>query len=86
MADRRFDEIMDHPLALPRDPVGYGLIHQDTHTGNLFLAKDGQMTLFDLNDCCYGWYIYDIALVLFYAVMWQPFIAALITLTWTIPG
>jgi Ser/Thr protein kinase RdoA (MazF antagonist) len=71
-ARRSLNDVISHLRALPVEPAGYGLIHQDAHTGNLFLTEDGRITLFDFDDCCYGWYIYDIAMVLFYGVMWQP--------------
>jgi Ser/Thr protein kinase RdoA (MazF antagonist) len=54
---------------LPRDRESYGLIHQDAHGGNFFVDEDGKITLFDFDDCVYGHFIYDIAMVLFYAVM-----------------
>lgn len=61
-----------HLRTLPRDPDGYGMIHQDAHTGNLFVDEDGQITLFDFDDCVYGHFVYDIAMVLFYAVTNHP--------------
>jgi Ser/Thr protein kinase RdoA (MazF antagonist) len=54
--------------ALPKGPESYGLIHQDAHAGNFFVDDAGRITLFDFDDCCYSWFAYDIALVLFYAV------------------
>lgn len=51
------------------DPESYGLIHQDAHAGNFFITDDGTITLFDFDDCVYSWYINDIAIVLFYAIM-----------------
>lgn len=55
--------------SLRRTPANaYGLIHQDAHTGNLFVDENGRITLFDFDDCVYGHFIYDIAMVLFYAV------------------
>ena len=56
---------------LPKNDDCYGLIHQDAHRGNFFVDKEGKITLFDFDDCVYSWYINDIALVLFYAVMGQ---------------
>lgn len=53
---------------LPTPPDAFGIIHQDAHTGNLFVDEDGRITLFDFDDCVYGHFIYDIAMVLFYAV------------------
>ncbi|MBN2500738.1 MAG: phosphotransferase [Anaerolineales bacterium] len=64
-----FHKIITHIKTLPKDPAGFGLIHFDAHPGNMFATADGQLTLFDFDDCCYGWYIYDIAMVLFYNVM-----------------
>ncbi len=46
------------------------MIHQDAHTGNLFVDDDYTMTLFDFDDCVYGHFIYDIAMVLFYIAGW----------------
>jgi Ser/Thr protein kinase RdoA (MazF antagonist) len=57
---------------LPQAHTDYGLIHQDAHFGNLFLDGEGRITLFDFDDCCYSWYVNDIAIVLFYAVLDQP--------------
>lgn len=53
---------------LPTPPDAFGLIHQDAHTGNLFVDEQGQITLFDFDDCVYGHFIYDIAMVIFYAI------------------
>lgn len=54
--------------SLPKDGQSYGLIHQDAHGGNFFVDGNGRITLFDFDDCAYGWFAYDIAMVLFYAV------------------
>ncbi|MBK7894227.1 MAG: phosphotransferase [Anaerolineaceae bacterium] len=61
-----------HLRSLPHTPDGYGMIHQDAHTGNLFVDKNGHITLFDFDDCVYGHFVYDIAMVLFYAVTNHP--------------
>lgn len=57
---------------LPTPPDAFGLIHQDAHTGNLFVDDQGQITLFDFDDCVYGHFIYDIAMVVFYAITNHP--------------
>lgn len=53
---------------LPQDRDGYGLIHFDAHEGNFYVDDDGQITLFDFDDCAYNWFANDIAMVLFYKV------------------
>ena len=68
----RFQALMEHLEILPRgDSRLYGLIHQDAHAGNLHVDEDGRITLFDFDDCAYSWFMNDIAIVLFYAVMWE---------------
>lgn len=38
----------------------------DLHFGNFFVdTANQQITLFDFDDCAYGWYIMDIAMLLF---------------------
>ncbi len=59
------NQLLEHLLALPTTPEQYGLIHQDMHSGNFFI-HEGQITLFDFDDCAYGAYAYDIAMALFY--------------------
>jgi amicoumacin kinase len=66
----RYRELMAHLTCLPRDPAGYGMIHQDAHLGNLFVDENYTLTLFDFDDCVYGHFIYDIAMVLFYIAGW----------------
>jgi Ser/Thr protein kinase RdoA (MazF antagonist) len=65
---QRYRAVFDHLLSLPRDADSYGLIHQDAHGGNLFVTADGRITLFDFDDCVYGHFAYDLAMVLFYAL------------------
>lgn len=58
-------EIMNSVQKLPRTPDGYGLIHGDLHGANFFVDQENDhITLFDFDDCCYGWYAMDIALPL----------------------
>jgi Ser/Thr protein kinase RdoA (MazF antagonist) len=37
----------------------YGLIHSDVYADNFFFG-DGQVRLFDFDQACYGWYVYDL--------------------------
>jgi Ser/Thr protein kinase RdoA (MazF antagonist) len=65
----KFQELMCHLQSLPKDRQSFGMIHQDAHAGNLFVDEDYHITLFDFDDCVYGWFIYDIAMVFFYGLM-----------------
>jgi Ser/Thr protein kinase RdoA (MazF antagonist) len=65
----RYHHLKAHLDGLSRDKDGYGLIHQDAHAGNFFVDETGQITLFDFDDCTYSWYMNDIGIILFYAVM-----------------
>ncbi len=66
-ANEKYDKVIEQLHTLSTDGDGFGLIHQDVHTGN-FHIDNGRITLFDFGDCMYGWFIYDIAMALFYAV------------------
>ncbi len=66
---KKFQVLMAHLASLPKDRSNYGLIHQDAHAGNFYVDSDYQITLFDFDDCVYSWFIYDIAMVLFYGLM-----------------
>jgi len=56
---------------LPAEKDACGLIHQDPHQGNFFVDGEGKITFFDFDDSSYSWFVEDIALILFYAVMGQ---------------
>ena len=66
-----YRELVNRTQNLPKDNSCYGLIHQDTHQGNFFIDDSGKITIFDFDDSSYSWFVEDIALVLFYAVMGQ---------------
>ena len=51
--------------ALPATPENYGIVHTDIHHLN-FHVEDGDIVLFDFDDCEYNWYAYDIASTLFF--------------------
>ncbi|MEM7164546.1 MAG: phosphotransferase [Planctomycetota bacterium] len=61
----RFETIVDRARAVPAGGTEL-LIHQDAHHGNLHVAEDGTMTLFDFDDCAYGSATHDLAICLFY--------------------
>jgi Ser/Thr protein kinase RdoA (MazF antagonist) len=63
----KFNELLGYLYTLPKDKDSYGLIHVDVHGGNFFV-ENGEITLFDFDDCQYAWFVYDIAMALFYAI------------------
>lgn len=65
----KYRVLRDYLQKLPKDDSCYGMIHQDAHGNNLFVDENGQITLFDFDECAYSWFINEIAIVLFYIVM-----------------
>jgi Ser/Thr protein kinase RdoA (MazF antagonist) len=58
--------LLDRIQALPKPSEAYGLIHCDLHFGNFFIQVSEQViTLIDFDDCAYGWFSMDIAILLF---------------------
>jgi Ser/Thr protein kinase RdoA (MazF antagonist) len=68
---QRFDDLMARLRSIPADRESYGLIHTDAHGGNTVFDGD-QPTLFDFDDCDYDFFISDIAIALFYAILSFP--------------
>jgi Ser/Thr protein kinase RdoA (MazF antagonist) len=59
--------------ALPKPSEAYGLIHCDLHFGNFFIHVTEQViTLIDFDDCAYGWFSMDIAILLFDILVLYP--------------
>ena len=51
---------------LPKDEESYGLAHLDLHLANFLVDRQaGRFTFIDFDDCGYGWYVMDIAMLLF---------------------
>jgi Ser/Thr protein kinase RdoA (MazF antagonist) len=63
----KFKTLLEYLYTLPKEHDSYGLVHVDMHGGNFFVDH-GQITLFDFDDCMYTWFIYDMAMALFYAI------------------
>jgi Ser/Thr protein kinase RdoA (MazF antagonist) len=63
----KINALLAYLHTLPQDGESYGLVHTDMHGGNFFV-DDGKITLFDFDDCQYAWFVYDIALALFYVL------------------
>ncbi len=69
LVTQRFLDLCALLRTYPTGRDEYGLIHTDAHAGNFFV-HDGRITLFDFDDSAYIWFISDIAIVIFYMVMY----------------
>jgi Ser/Thr protein kinase RdoA (MazF antagonist) len=58
----RIRSLLAEIKALPRDSDSYGLIHGDFNDGNFTVDyANGDITVFDFDDCCYFWFVYELA-------------------------
>ena len=58
----KYDTLIAELQALTKDQDSYGLIHNDFNDGNFTVDYDnGDITVFDFDDCCYFWFVYDLA-------------------------
>ena len=65
---QKWRELVKELRSYPRNKDNYGLIHHDFHHRNFFL-EGSDIGLFDFDDCCYCWFICDIAISLYDAVV-----------------
>jgi len=58
----RIHALLNAIRGLSRDDRSYGLIHGDFNDGNFTVDYDnGDITVFDFDDCCYFWHAYELA-------------------------
>ncbi|MBN2388177.1 MAG: phosphotransferase [Anaerolineales bacterium] len=63
---RKQAAVLERVHKLPRGGDEYGMIHADLHFGNFFVEIPTRtITIFDFDDCVFGWYIMDLAVLLF---------------------
>ncbi len=60
-----FDRVLAQLDALPRTRDCYGLIHADLNHANFFITPDA-LQIFDFDDSCYGWFVYDLLVPIFH--------------------
>lgn len=54
--------LLDELKSLPRDKDSFGLIHGDFNDGNFTVDyTNGDITVFDFDDSCHFWFMYEIA-------------------------
>ncbi|MCJ8008457.1 phosphotransferase enzyme family protein [Lederbergia wuyishanensis] len=69
IARQKAREMLNWLETLPKDKKNYGLVHCDLHAHNIFATLDGTITAFDFDDCCYHWFAYDIAIILYSVIL-----------------
>ena len=67
-----YHPLLAHLRNLPDSGDAFGMIHQDAHAGNFHADESGKLTLFDFDDCLFGHFAYDLAMVLFYIITNHP--------------
>ncbi len=61
---REYDALKERLRAYPKSNQTYGLIHGDFGETN-YRYRDGQLNIFDFDDCCYHWFAYDLAITIY---------------------
>ncbi|GLB60423.1 phosphotransferase enzyme family protein [Cytobacillus sp. NCCP-133] len=56
--------------SLPRNKENFGLIHTGVHSGNFFYDSK-EILIFNFDDCCYHWFASDIAIPLYYSLLYR---------------
>jgi Ser/Thr protein kinase RdoA (MazF antagonist) len=56
--------LVERLCTFPQDRDTFGLIHGDFGPTN-FRHRNGGLTVFDFDDCCYHWYAYDLAVTIY---------------------
>jgi len=58
------DSIRERLRQYPNNAETFGLIHYDLHVGN-FLFNGDKANMIDFDECGFGWYLFDLAHILF---------------------
>jgi Ser/Thr protein kinase RdoA (MazF antagonist) len=65
-----WDRLCEKMTDLPRDPAGFGLIHNDLHLSNVLLREDGELSVLDFDVCAWHWFVTDVATAMAH-VIWE---------------
>ena len=58
----KYNHLIAELRALPKDVDSYGLVHFDFNDGNFTVDYDnGDITVFDFDDSCYFWFMFELA-------------------------
>ncbi|ANY76772.1 aminoglycoside phosphotransferase [Paenibacillus ihbetae] len=71
---KKLAELLHALEGLDRSHETYGMIHFDYNDGNYSIDYDtGQITVYDFDNSCFGWYMYDLASVWRNGMGWIQF-------------
>jgi len=66
----KYDSLLQSVLAFQKPTGSFGIIHSDTHLANILVeSEDMKVGLIDFDDLSYGWYVMDIVVTLFDALV-----------------
>jgi Ser/Thr protein kinase RdoA (MazF antagonist) len=61
---REFEILRQWLQDYPKSPDSFGLIHGDFGETN-YLFQNRRLNVFDFDDCCYHWFLYDLAVTIY---------------------
>ena len=59
--EKAIAKIKQQVANIPQEPPFWGICWGDPHSGNAHFTADNQITLFDFDQCGYGWRAFDLA-------------------------
>lgn len=70
----RLIQLLDELAKLDRNENNFGMVHFDYNDGNYSIDfENGQITVYDFDNSCYCWYMFDLANVWMHGVGWIQF-------------
>lgn len=63
---RAYQDFLLQLAVLARNDTNWGLTHGDYLLSNMNITADGPVTVYDFDECAYGWSLLDIAVYLYY--------------------
>ena len=61
---REYDALKERLRDYPKLDLTFGLIHGDFGETN-YRCRDDRLNVFDFDDCCYHWFVYDLAVTIY---------------------
>jgi Ser/Thr protein kinase RdoA (MazF antagonist) len=65
-----YNQLIKWISTLHKPKNAYGMVYGDLNWGNYYIHDKTKLTLFDFDSCCYSWFIYDMA-ILIWSLIWD---------------